>query len=592
MNTDLGHLPQTQGKTLPDSWDCKGRPSERSRSGGWASAAMILGVEACERLTTLGIAVNLVTYLTGTMHLGNATSANTVTNFLGTSFMLCLLGGFVADTFLGRYLTIAIFATIQAAGVTILTISTIIPSLRPPKCTPGAASCIPASGMQLTVLYIALYLTALGTGGLKSSNSGFGSDQFDETDPEERSRMTNFFNWFFFFISFGSLAAVTVLVFVQDNVGRQWGYGICAFAIVFGLVVFLSGTKRYRFKKLVGSPLTQIATVVVAAWNNRKLEMPSDTSFLYNVDDIAEGKKKQKMKLPHSNQFCCLDKGAIIRPELAPNKINKWNLVTLTDVEEVKMLIRMLPIWATTIMFWCVHAQMATFSVSQSETMDRHIGKSFQIPPAAMTGFFVGSTLVTVLIYDRAIAPIARKFLKNPQGLTPLQRVGVGLVLSVLGMVAAALCEIKRLNVARLHGLTNNPRAEIPIKVFWLMPQFIIVGAGEAFTYIGQLDFFLRECPKGMKTMSTGLFLSTLAIGFFFSSLLVSIVHTVTGEKNPWLADNLNQGKLYDFYWLLAILSALNMVIFLVCAKWYVYKEKRLADQGIELEESHDVVCH
>lgn len=63
------------------------------------------GVEAFERLTTLGIAVNLVTYLTGTMHLGNASSANNVTNFLGTSFMLTLLGGFVADTFLGRLLT-------------------------------------------------------------------------------------------------------------------------------------------------------------------------------------------------------------------------------------------------------------------------------------------------------------------------------------------------------------------------------------------------------------------------------------------------------------------------------------------------------
>ena len=56
-----------------------------------------------ERMTTLGIAVNLVTYLTGTMHLGNAASANVVTNFLGTSFMLCLLGGFLADTFLGRF---------------------------------------------------------------------------------------------------------------------------------------------------------------------------------------------------------------------------------------------------------------------------------------------------------------------------------------------------------------------------------------------------------------------------------------------------------------------------------------------------------
>ncbi|KAI8546542.1 hypothetical protein RHMOL_Rhmol07G0126300 [Rhododendron molle] len=99
---------------LLDAWDFKGRSALRSSTGGWTSAAMILGVEACERLTTLGIAVNLVTYLTNSMHLGNATSANTVTNFLGTSFMLCLLGGFVADTFLGRYLTIAIFAAVQA----------------------------------------------------------------------------------------------------------------------------------------------------------------------------------------------------------------------------------------------------------------------------------------------------------------------------------------------------------------------------------------------------------------------------------------------------------------------------------------------
>lgn len=61
------------------------------------------GIEGCERLTTLGIAVNLVTYLTGTMHLGNASSANVVTNFMGTSFMLCLFGGFLADTFIGRF---------------------------------------------------------------------------------------------------------------------------------------------------------------------------------------------------------------------------------------------------------------------------------------------------------------------------------------------------------------------------------------------------------------------------------------------------------------------------------------------------------
>ncbi|XP_038876101.1 protein NRT1/ PTR FAMILY 6.3-like [Benincasa hispida] len=581
-------LPETtQEKTLPDAWDYTGKPAIKAKTGGWVAAAMILGPEAVERLTTLGIAVNLVTYLTETMHLGNATAANNVTNFLGTSFMLCLFGGFVADTFLGRYLTISIFATVQATGVTLLTISTIIPSLRPPKCSPGFSTtpCIQADSKQLAILHTALYLTALGTGGLKSSVSGFGSDQFDDMDKEERIKMSNFFNWFFFIISIGSLGAVTILVYIQDNWGRQWGYGICACAIVLGLVVFLLGTRRYRFKKLVGSPLTQIAAVLFAAWKKRKLDLPSDPLSLYQIEDAVDGSGKKKQKLPRTKQFRFLDKAAIKDDEIVGDVVNKWKVSTLTDIEEVKLVLRMLPIWATTIIFWTVYAQMTTFSVSQATTMNRRLGKSFEIPAASLTVFFVASILLTVPIYDRFIVPIASRILKNPQGLSPLQRVGVGLVLSIIAMIAAALTEIKRLRVVEENGLTYKPTAEVPLSVFWLAPQFLLVGSGEAFTYMGQLDFFLRECPKGMKTMSTGLFLSTLALGFFFSSLLVTIVGKVTEHGKPWIPDNLNEGKLYDFYWLLAILSVLNLMVFLVCSKWYVYKEKRLADEGIELED-------
>lgn len=183
-----------------------------------------------------------------------------------------------------------------------LTISTMIPSLHPPKCT--VTPCVPANNTQLMVLYLALYITALGTGGLKSSVSGFGSDQFDESDKAEKKQMVKFFSWFFFFISIGSLAAVTVLVYIQDNVGREWGYGICACAIVIALLVFLSGTRLYRFKKMVGSPLTQIAVVFVAAWRNRHLKLPSDPSLLFDVDGIAnEARSKTKQRLPHSKQF-------------------------------------------------------------------------------------------------------------------------------------------------------------------------------------------------------------------------------------------------------------------------------------------------
>ncbi|WOL10158.1 hypothetical protein Cni_G18912 [Canna indica] len=442
------------------------------------------GKTLCERLTTLGIAVNLVTYLTGTMHLGNAASANTVTNFIGTSFMLCLLGGFIADTYLGRYLTVAIFTAVQATGVTILTISTAAPGLKPPACElASSGGCVRANGLQMGMLY----LTALGTGGLKSNVSGFGSDQFDDGDKAEKKLMMRFFSWFFFFISIGSLLAVTVMVYIQDNVGRRWGYGICAVAITFGLVVFLCGTRRYRFKRLVGSPLTQIAAVVVAAWHKRGADLP-DPSMLYDPDE--DGKKQ---KLPHTMQFRFFDRAAIELEGESRVEQNKWRLLTLTDMEEVKQVVRMLPIWATTIMFRSVHAQMTNFSVAQANTMDRLIGPSFEIPAGSLNVFFVGSTLLAVPFYDHLMRPAARRLIGNPHGLSPLQRIAIGLFLSIVGMFAAGFTERKRLDVA-----WANPGAPVvPISVFWLIPQFFLVGVGEAFTYVGQLDFFLRECPRG-----------------------------------------------------------------------------------------------
>lgn len=58
--------------------------------------------------------MNLVTYLVGDLHISSAKSATIVTNFLGTLNILGLLGGFLADAKLGRYLTVTIFASITA----------------------------------------------------------------------------------------------------------------------------------------------------------------------------------------------------------------------------------------------------------------------------------------------------------------------------------------------------------------------------------------------------------------------------------------------------------------------------------------------
>jgi dipeptide/tripeptide permease len=168
----------------------------------------------------------------------------------------------------------------------------------------------------------------------------------------------------------------------------------------------------------------------------------------------------------------------------------------------------------------------------------------------------------------------------NPQGMTSLQRIAVGLIFSMLAMAVSAIIEKQR------RDASNNK--ESVISVFWLVPQFFLVGAGEAFAYVGQLEFFIREAPERMKSMSTGLFLATLSMGFFFSSVLVTLVDSVTNGR--WIRNNLNNGRLDYFYWLLAILGVVNFVVFLVFAMKHEYKVEREILEGGELKEKDDTV--
>lgn len=556
-------------------------------TGGWRAATLILSMEVCERMATLGIGLNLVTYLHHDMHLPIPKAANIVTNFMGTSFLTCLLGGLVADTYLGRYSTIAASSSIHVLGITLLTVSSSLKSLKPHPCidSPGNPSCPPASAPHLAILYLALYLTAFGTGGIKSSVSGLGADQFDEREPKERLQMQSYFNWFTFGITMGAMLAVTVLVYVQDNEGRGVGYGVCVASMVVALCIFVGGTRSYRLNPPEGSPLTKIAQVLVAAWENRNLQLPTDPSELFQgADELLHaqveagfynvGTSTPVPKLRHTNQFLFLDKGAVIpkgTQNLSTLLQDPWRLSSLRKVEEVKMVIRLLPIVASTIVFWTANAQMLTFSIEQGATLDRRIGGKFEIPPASLAFFLQISILITIIFSDRVVVPLARKWTGYEQGIKTLQRVGLGLFFSLTAMVIAALVERKRLEVAHTHGNVGSRNLVLPMSVFFLVPQYALVGVGEAFAYIGLLDFFYRESPHGMRSMGTGLCLSNISLGYFFSSALVSSINNFTkhGTSPGWLTNNLNNGRLDNFYWFLAFTNSISLLAYIFCAHWY-----------------------
>ncbi|KAH7514591.1 hypothetical protein FEM48_Zijuj11G0105700 [Ziziphus jujuba var. spinosa] len=290
--------------TKDGTTDFCNKPAIKKKTGTWKACPYILGNECCERLAYYGINTNLVNYLKYQLNQRNVVAVNNVTNWSGTCYVTPLLGAFLADAYLGRYWTIAVFSIIY---------------------------------------------------------------------------------------------------------------------------VFKPG----------GSPITRIFQVMVASFRKFRVQLPNDKSLLYEISD-EESAVKGSRKLDHTEQLSFLDKAAVeTKPDRIKGTVNPWRLCTVTQVEELKSIIRLLPIWATGIIFSAVYSQMGTLFVLQGNTMDLHITQSFQIPSASLSLFDTLSVIFWVPIYDRVIVPLARKLTGHKNGFTQLQRIAIGLAISILAMLCS-----------------------------------------------------------------------------------------------------------------------------------------------------------
>lgn len=249
---------------------------------------------------------------------------------------------------------------------------------------------------------------------------------------------------------------------------------------------------------------------------------------------------------------------------------------TVQQVEEVKIVIKILPIFGCTIMLNCCLAQLSTFSVQQAATMNTKVG-SMKVPPASLPVFPVLFIMILAPVYDHVIIPFARKVTKSEMGITHLQRIGIGLVLSIIAMAVAALVEIKRKRVATDSGLLDSA-SPLPITFFWIALQYLFLGSADLFTLAGLLEFFFTEAPTSMRSLATSLSFASLAMGYYLSTVIVSIVNDVTDHSGnkPWLSGStINHYHLEKFYWLLCVLSALNFLHYLFWAIPYKYRSTR-----------------
>ncbi|CAN6310833.1 unnamed protein product [Urochloa humidicola] len=531
-----------------------------------------------------GISSNLVLYLTTKLHQGVVPSANNVTNWVGTIWMTPVVGAYIADAHLGRYRTFMAASVIYLTGMILLTLSVSLKALRPPECGPGTAdpNCTQqATNTQLGVFFLGLYILAVGTGGTKPNISTIGADQFDDSHPRERRHKLSFFNWWMFSIFFGTLFANTVLVYIQDNVGWTVGYALPTLGLAVSIAIFTAGTPFYRHKPTSSeSPFGKMARAIVAAARKCAVSAPVDPRDLHELDDEHYA-KRNAARLPHTPNLPALSKAAV---KTTGGKASRWSLSTVTQVEETKQMLKMLPVLAITFVPSAMMAQINTLFVKQGTTLERHIGPRFEIPPASLQGFVTISMLVSVVLYDRVFMPLARRVTGNPRGISLLQRMGVGLVIHIVIMGIASVTERHRLAVAREHGVWDSKGTTIPLTIFVLLPQFVLMGVADAFLEVAKIEFFYDQAPEGMKSLGTSYAMTSLGVGNFLSSALLSTVSHVTrrGGREGWVLNNLNASRLDKYYAFFAVLNCANLLVFFVVCRLYVYNAEvsRVVDAG------------
>ncbi|TVU15910.1 hypothetical protein EJB05_39453, partial [Eragrostis curvula] len=516
--------------------------------GSSRASTIILGLVFLEVTAFYGVYLNLVVYLQDVLHGDSASNAATVNFWAAASYLMPVVGVAIADSYWGKYKTVLVGLSTALVGMVVMTTSATVPSLRPPPCE-QSTDCTPASLSQRLVFFTGGYLCAIGIGAAKAAIASFGAEQFDD---DEREQKASYFSWYYGVGGLGALTAGTLLVWIQDRVSWGLGFGVCASFLAAAVIGLAATAPVYRLVPPAGSPLKGVCQVLVAFAHKVNVSVPADAAELYEEEHVktpllepaARGER-----LDHTDEFRCLDKAAVVTAadREGGGDSHSWRLCTVTKVEELKTLLRLIPIWLTSAVYFVANSQSETTFVQQGTMTDPKIlGGAVFVPAASLSSVQTVFVIASVALYNRAAAPAARRFLGRAEAFSPLQLMGLGHAAGAVAVAAAAYAEAGRLGAAA----AGAP----PISIAWLLPQYVAMAVSDASLSVGQLEFFYDQAPETMRGASTAFYFLSVSLGNLLSSQLVKLVASVTaaGGRKGWFPPDMDDGHL-DYYYLLIV---------------------------------------
>ncbi|KAM3246043.1 protein NRT1/ PTR FAMILY 1.2 [Capsicum annuum] len=558
---------EKQTSPPPSSSHSSPIPIKSRKKGGLITMPFIIANEALEKVGSYGVLPNMTFYLMRDYRLGVTSAQNLLFFWSAATNFLPLVGAFVADSYLGRFLAIGLGSIFSFLGTFVLWLTAMIPKARPPPCNQPGQACKSTTPSQFMLLVFSFMLMSIGAGGIRPCSLAFGANQVDRGDNPNRVKvLETFFAWYYTSSIVSVLIALTGIVYLQDRLGWKIGFGVPTILMFLSAVFFFLASPFYIKQKVRTNLFGSFVQVIVAACKNRKLPYPNENSDYHHKN--GSGPQVPTEKLRFLNKACIVKSPEDVKPNGVA--ANPWNLCTVEQVEELKAVIRIIPLWSTGIML-SINLSQSSFPLLQAQSMNRHLTKGFQIPAGSFGMFLMIALTIWVFLYDRVMLPLASKIKGRPVRLKPIVRMGLGIVVSSISMLVAGIVEHIRRKRAINQGLLNNSQGLVEMSAMWLIIPNSLNGIAEAFTAIGSTEFFYCELPKSMSSLASALFGLGMAVANLLASVILSAVDKYTrGEgKESWITSDINKGHYEYYYWLLAVLTAFNLLYFLVCSWAY-----------------------
>ncbi|XP_059682073.1 solute carrier family 15 member 3 [Gavia stellata] len=529
--------------------------------GRGAACAAVLAVEGLERAAFFGITANLVLYLTsGTFGWGGTQASRACLLFLGASYLLSPIGGWLADVYLGRYGTVALSFLLYLLAACLLPVTASLdgrlsvcgqlPTDAIRNCSwhrGGTCRGQPPEQYCAPTIYSGLLLLALGVSSVRANLTPFGADQVRDQGGDATRR---FFNRFYWSINIGALFSLLVVAFVQQNISFLAGYLIPVACLALALLIFLLATPTFVTKPPTGSQVSAMIKLALQScgctWLSARQWEPGDP-------------------LPNSGA----QPGAPSPEE---------------DLANFQVLARILPVMLPFIPYWMVYFQMQSTYYLQG--LHLHIPSIFRhgrdrastlqgytFPDAWLLLANVVVLLVLVPLKDHVIDPFLARRRLLPSA---LKRMALGMFFGLASVLAAGILERERLQhvrrnqtVPQLIGKDRYLAATLPI--WWQVPQYLLIGISELFASIPGLEFAYAEAPKSMKGAIMGLFFFIAGVGSLLGSGLLTLLALPTHgwTRCPEDYGSINSCRMDNYFFLLAGIQSITCLIFTWISRRY-----------------------